>query len=100
MVQLTGKAAAEICARIAAKRAAWRQALGVPQGFPIPDKPIPTTMAEIEAELARVTELENAAFRASLRLPPGPEHESQALAMVAYRDRRVMLICALREAPQ
>jgi hypothetical protein len=98
MVQLTGKAAVEISRRIAAKRTAWRQALGVPQGFAIPDKPIPATRAEIEAELAIVTNLALAAMRAKERLPPGPEHEAQALAMVKHRDRRVQLILELREA--
>ena len=37
--------------KIAAERKAWREALGVPRGLSIPEKPLPDSAAERQAEL-------------------------------------------------
>lgn len=95
-VQLTAEGAERISKRIEAKEAAWRTALGVPQGFLIPEPPLPATDAERRVKLAIVTELEHQAYLARLRLPPGPESESSCEAMVAYRNLRWRLMVALR----
>jgi hypothetical protein len=47
---------ARIGRKILVERTAWRQALGVPEGFKISKKPLPTTREELEAELAEVGE--------------------------------------------
>ena len=83
--------------RIEAKRAAWRAALGVPQGFLIPEPPLPATDAERRAELVIVTEREHQAYRSRMRLPPGPESESSGEAMIAYQFLRWRLMAALRD---
>lgn len=86
-----------ICDRIKAKRLAWRVALGTPRGFDIPQKPIPSDKAELEAEHALVTEQQLEAFKAMQTLPSGQERESQAFAMIAYRERRWLLSFAMRD---
>ena len=86
-----------IAREIEAKEAIWRTELGVPRGFEIPEKPIPASRAEREAEHAIARELETSAFQASLALPPGPERQSQVVAMLALRDRRTRLMVALRD---
>ncbi len=96
-VQLTGEAMTELANKILAEEAAQRRALGVPDGLEIPPKPMPATKAECLAEIAELTELQRAAYEASLSLPPSPEHEFAAAAMVAYRDRRIRLGCAIRD---
>src|SRR5262245_22520730 len=96
-VQLSAEGFAEIAKRITAERKAWRKALGVPQGFLIPEKPLPETEEECSAELAVVKMKQMEAYRACLGMPPGPEYESRALHMVLLRDRRVKLQCALKE---
>ena len=96
-VRLTGAAMVEICNNIAAERIAWRKAIGVPQGFDIPKKPFPPTAKECRAEIAELEKLEGDAYRLSCSLPPGPERESAGNAMVFYRDRRWILMCAVRD---
>ena len=95
--QLAGKALIEACRRITAERAARRTALGVPQGFTIPDDPIPATAEECRAEMAIVERLEIDAYHLSISLPPGQERESAGAAMVHHRDRRWRLMCAIRD---
>lgn len=87
----------EIAEKIQAERAAWRSALGVMRGFRIPEKPIPAGRTALEVELAIVTQQLTEAFRAMEALPPGQERQSQAFAMVSYRERRCLLLCALRD---
>jgi len=96
-VRLTGGAMVEICNKIAAERAAWRKALGMPQGFDIPKKPVPATAEECPAEIVIVKRLEVEAYHLSISLPPGQERESAGNAMVFYRDRRWILMCAIRD---
>ena len=70
----------------------------MPQGFQIPEKPLPKTEEECLAELAAVRKKEMEAYRACTSgMPPGPELESKGLHMVMLRERRVRLQCALRD---
>jgi hypothetical protein len=96
-VSLTGEAMIAAAERIVAEEAAQRRALGVPDGFEIPPKPIPATNAECLAEIDELTELQREAYQIHISLPPGPECESAGAAMVFYRDRRVWLACAIRD---
>jgi hypothetical protein len=97
-VQLTAYGFAEIAKQITAERKAWRKALGVPQGFEIPEKPLPKTEEECLAELEAVMRKESEVLKTVFSgMPPGPEYESAGLHMVVLRDRRWELECALKE---
>jgi hypothetical protein len=87
----------KIAEKIEAERAAWRKALGVPQGLEIPDDPIPPTAEACRAEIERVRKLEIAALDLRYALPPGQEYESAGAAMVYWRGRRWSLECAIRD---
>ena len=82
----------QIARRIVAERDAWRQALGFPQGFEVPPKPLPSTIEELEAELAEVMakaeEVTAACFREA---PPSQERESLARHMLALEYRNWQL---------
>ena len=79
--------------RILAERDARRQALGVPQRFKIPPKPLPSTFEELEAELAEVTAKLEEVTAACFRDPPASqERESLGRHMLSlqYRLRKLL----------
>jgi hypothetical protein len=69
----------EIGKRIVAERAAWKSALGLPQGFKIPKKPMPTTWEELGAELAEVADKLEEVSAACLD-DPAASQERESLA--------------------
>jgi hypothetical protein len=91
LMQFGGDLAIKISRQIIAERKAWRSALGVPQGFQIPEKPLPATEAERLAEIAKVTEELDRVTMACIASPPGPECESLAHHMLWLRSRLIAL---------
>ena len=91
MGQLGGDYAIELARRVMAARGEWRSALGVPQGFEIPEKPLPATEEERLAELAEVRAKLDQVTAARLASPPGPECESLGHHLLALRHRWVAL---------
>ena len=79
-VSLNGYGFMKIAEKIQAERAAWRNALGVPRGFQIPDHPLPATAGECRSEIERVRKLEVAALELRCVLPPGQEYETAGAA--------------------
>jgi hypothetical protein len=78
----------EIDKRIVAERAAWKSALGLPQGFKIPKRPMPTTWEELGVELAEVTaKLEEVTAACLGDPPPSQERESLTRHMLTLQNR-------------
>jgi hypothetical protein len=88
----------EIANRILAERAAWKSALGVPQGFEIPRKPMPTTWEELGVELAEVTAKLEEVTAACLGDPPASqERESLTRHMLTLQERLWELLTLKKE---
>ena len=85
--------------KFAAERKAWREALGVPRGLSIPEKPLPDSAAERQAELDALTkehlEIQQILLGPS-RPPDGPECEALGRKMLDLGNRRSKLTWALR----
>ena len=67
-VSLNGLGFIKLGEKVLATREARRIALSMPRGFEIPERPIPATRAEREAELRQFTHLTHEALEASLSL--------------------------------
>jgi hypothetical protein len=87
--------------KFAAERKAWREALGVPRGLSIPEKPLPDSAAERQAELDALTkehlEIQQILLGPS-RPPDGPELQTLVNRMWDLWGRCTKLGAALRDA--
>ena len=99
-ISLNSIGAARIAKRLLAERMAWRLALGVPQGFKIPEKPMPATLEDLEAELAEVSAELAKVTGARFAAPLGQEAEALGFNMVALRDRRWKLLALKKGRPE
>ena len=82
-----------IAQKIVAARAKWRSALGVPPGIAIPPKPLPTTMQQLESELAEITaKLEEVTAERLQDACPGRERDHLGRLMVKLLHRRSQLL--------
>ncbi len=89
----------KIFRKIQAEREAWHDALGVTRGLSIPEKPLPESAEERQAELDAVTKEEMEVTQILIgpsRPPDGPECESLSRKMLDLRHRRWKLTVALR----
>jgi hypothetical protein len=59
----------EIARKLNAEERARRLALGVPQGFEIPEKPLPTTLEALEAELVEVDRIATESLHKRMATP-------------------------------
>jgi hypothetical protein len=94
MPQFTPEAMIRRAREIEAKERAWRAALGVPEGFLVPDKPaaeegLRAEVAEISAEIEAITEARD-------RAPLGQVAESLDFHLTKLHQRRWRLWTALK----
>jgi hypothetical protein len=93
--QFTVEAMIAISERILANKRAWRTAVGVPQGFLIPEKPLPATEEAMRAEVAEISAEIEALTEARERAPLGQEAESLGFHLSKLHQQRWRLWGAL-----
>lgn len=97
---LNPEGANAIFRKLETQRKTFHACLGTPEGLPIPDKAFPSSVEELQDELAAVTKEEAEVSKVLLgpsRPPDGPECEGLGRQMVDLRNRRWYLTIALRD---